>query len=154
MRLEAAKQNFAQSKCIILDALHKLLKKRARKTAVVQADSKVTFHTVMSLVWAQSLCLACQHLIQIGLITKCVKPANQKHWHMPLLLCGIRTRHFALINALIRRPNRPAEGLERLRRRQVTSVNVTIFWLRLDETFQYLNWASVNKRLLVLTRYP
>ena len=45
VRLKAAK-NFAQSKCKILHALRKLRKKRARKTSIVQADSKVTFHTI------------------------------------------------------------------------------------------------------------
>ena len=38
-RLKVVKYNFAQ--CRILYALHQLHKKRARKTAVVQADSSV-----------------------------------------------------------------------------------------------------------------
>ena len=37
-----------KTRCLILKALHKLRKKIARKTSVVQADSKVTFHTVRS----------------------------------------------------------------------------------------------------------
>ena len=45
VRLKAAK-NFAQSKCEILHALRELRKKRARKTSIVQADSKITFHTI------------------------------------------------------------------------------------------------------------
>ena len=78
-RLKAAKKKFAQSKCRILHALHKLRKKRARKTSVVQmqTDSKVTFHTItssISLVTTNKLCLAFQHLIQIGrLITNWVR---------------------------------------------------------------------------------
>ena len=35
MRLKAAKKKFAQSRCTILHALHKLRKKRARKASVV-----------------------------------------------------------------------------------------------------------------------
>ena len=46
VRLKVAKEKFAQSECIILHALHKLCKKRARKTSIVQADSKVTFLTI------------------------------------------------------------------------------------------------------------
>ena len=42
---ESGKKKFAQSECIRLHALHKLRKKRARKTFIVQADFKVTFHT-------------------------------------------------------------------------------------------------------------
>ena len=57
--------------------LHKLRKKRARKTSVAQTDySKITFHTItisVSLVTSYESCLACQHLIQIGLITNCVR---------------------------------------------------------------------------------
>ena len=45
MRLKAAKKKFAQSKCIILHSLHKLHKKRARKTFIVQDDFKVKFHS-------------------------------------------------------------------------------------------------------------
>ena len=42
-------KKIAQSKCRILHALHKLRKKRARKTSVAQTDySKVTFHTITS----------------------------------------------------------------------------------------------------------
>ena len=55
------------------DSTRKLRKKRARKTSVAQTDlSKVTFHTItssVSLVTSCQLCLAFQHLIQIGLIT-------------------------------------------------------------------------------------
>ena len=42
------KKKFAQSKCRILHALHKLRKKRLIKTSIVQAHSKVTFHTITS----------------------------------------------------------------------------------------------------------
>ena len=70
-------KKIAQSKCRILHALHKLRKKRARKTSVAQTDyTKVTFHTItssVSLVTSYESCLACQHLIQIGLITNCVR---------------------------------------------------------------------------------
>ena len=45
MTFKAAK-NFAQSKCRIPHALRKLRKKRARKASIVQADSKITFHTI------------------------------------------------------------------------------------------------------------
>ena len=38
------------SKCRLLHALHKLRKKRARKTSVVQSDSTVTLHTITSLI--------------------------------------------------------------------------------------------------------
>ena len=75
--LKAAKIRFAQSKFRILHALHNLRYKReSRKTSVVQADSKVTFHTItssFSLVTSYESCLACQHLIQIELITNCVR---------------------------------------------------------------------------------
>ena len=43
-RLKVAKIKFAQ--CRILHALHKLRRKRARKTTVVQADSSVTLITL------------------------------------------------------------------------------------------------------------
>ena len=41
-------QKSAQSKCRILLAVHKLRKKKARKASVVQADSKVAFHIIMT----------------------------------------------------------------------------------------------------------
>ena len=47
VRLKAAKK-IAWSKCRILHALHKLHKKKTRKTSVVQANTKVTFHTITS----------------------------------------------------------------------------------------------------------
>ena len=75
--LKAAKIRFAQAKFRILHALHNLRYKReSRKTSVVQADSKVTFHTItssFSLVTSYESCLACQHLIQIELTTNCVR---------------------------------------------------------------------------------
>ena len=76
VRLGAAKKIFAQSKCMILHVLHKLRKKRARNTSVVQADPEVTFHTItssVSLVMSYQSCWACQHLIKIRLITSCIK---------------------------------------------------------------------------------
>ena len=45
---QSGKTKFAQWKCRILHALHKLRKMRARKTSVVQADSQVTFRTITS----------------------------------------------------------------------------------------------------------
>ena len=48
MILRASENIIAQSKCRILHALHELRKKRARKTSVLQADSKVAFHTITS----------------------------------------------------------------------------------------------------------
>ena len=45
---QGGKKKIAQSKCRIPHALHKLRKKRARKTSIAQADSKVTFHTITS----------------------------------------------------------------------------------------------------------
>ena len=50
---------------MILHALHKLHKKRARNTSVVQADSKVTFHTITSSV---SLVMS-ELLVVLGLST-------------------------------------------------------------------------------------
>ena len=47
VRLKGAKKN-ARSKYRILYALHKLHKKKTRKTSVVQANTKVTFHTITS----------------------------------------------------------------------------------------------------------
>ena len=47
------KKKIAPSMCRILHTLSmqaKLLKKRARKTSIIQADFKVTFHTVTSLI--------------------------------------------------------------------------------------------------------
>ena len=76
VRLKAEKK-IPQSKCRILHALHKLRKKRARKTSVAQTDySNVPFtlsRAQVSLVTSYESCLACQHLIQIGLITNCVR---------------------------------------------------------------------------------
>ena len=60
-------------------ALHKLLKKRARKSSVFQADSKVRFHTITS---------------SISLVTNYQyhelrnKLANQKSRYKSLRLCG------------------------------------------------------------------
>ena len=69
-------------------ALHKLLKKRARKTSVVQADSKVRFHTITSSI---SLVTSYQyHELRNKL-------ANQKSRYMSLRLCGIRTRYCLLV---------------------------------------------------------
>ena len=45
---QSGEKKISQSKCRILHALHKLCKKRARKTYVVLADSKVTFHAITS----------------------------------------------------------------------------------------------------------
>ena len=47
-------KKIAQSKCRILHALHKLHKKRARKSCVVQTDCKVTFQTTSSISVATS----------------------------------------------------------------------------------------------------
>ena len=47
VRLKAAKK-IARSKYRILHALHKLHKKKTRKTSVVQANTKVAFHTITS----------------------------------------------------------------------------------------------------------
>ena len=60
-------------------ALHKLLKKRARKSSVFQADSKVRFHTITN---------------SISLVTNYQyhelrnKLANQKSRYKSLRLCG------------------------------------------------------------------
>ena len=43
---QSGQKKNAQSKSRIFHALLKLRKKRARKTSVVLADSKVTFHTI------------------------------------------------------------------------------------------------------------
>ena len=45
---KSGETKFAQWKCRIHHALHKLRKKIARKTSVVQADSKAAFHTIKS----------------------------------------------------------------------------------------------------------
>ena len=52
------------SKRQILHALHKLRKQRARKTSIVQADSKVTFHTIIS-----SIVSCYELLVAFGLST-------------------------------------------------------------------------------------
>ena len=72
------KKTFAQSKCGLLHALHKLCKKRARKTFIVQADSKVTFHTITSsdnptVVTSYQLGLASHRLIPFGRIANRVR---------------------------------------------------------------------------------
>ena len=45
---QTGQKKLTQSRFIILHALHKLRKKIARTASVVQADSKVTFHTITS----------------------------------------------------------------------------------------------------------
>ena len=94
-------KKFAQSKCIILHALHKPSKKRTRKTSTVQADSRS--RSTLS----QARSAACHELLVVfGLSTlnsnrthhkPRKKLANQKRRHMSLRLCGTRTRNCALI---------------------------------------------------------
>ena len=107
MILKALKTIIAQSKCRILHALHELRKKRARKTSVLQADSKVAFHTITSSISLFGLStLRTNHKL-------CKKLANRKRRsgrHMSLSL-GTQTRYCALIRNY-------TEGLERQRRRQ------------------------------------
>ena len=72
VRLKAAQKKMLSQ--IVEYSMHCInyAKKRARKTSVVRSSySKVTFHTItssISLVTSYELCLACQHLLQIGLI--------------------------------------------------------------------------------------
>ena len=111
MILKASTNIIAQSKCRILHALHELRKKRARKTSVLQADSKVAFHTITN-----SICL-------FGLSTVrtnhklCKKLANRKHrsGRQVSLSLGTRTRYCALIR---HSQTLYTEGVERQRSRQ------------------------------------
>ena len=111
MILKASTNIIAQSKCRILHALHELRKKRARKTSVLQADSKVAFHTITSSISLFGLStLRTNHKL-------CKKLANRKRRsgrHMSLSL-GIRTRYCALI---CHSQTLYTENLERQRRRQ------------------------------------
>ena len=65
MRFQAAK-NFAQSKCRIPHALRKLRKKRARKASIVQADSKVTFHTITKILKNDKIILLSEPISTTG----------------------------------------------------------------------------------------
>ena len=67
------------------------LREKGRKTSVVQADSKTTFHAIMSsFSLAMSQARPVNTLFQIRLKTNCVKKlAIQKHQHMWLQLCEI-----------------------------------------------------------------
>ena len=111
-------RKIAQSKCRILHPLHKLRKKRARKTSVAQTDlSKVTFHTItssVSLVTRCQLCLAFQHLIQIGLIT------NSQSKTPTYVLATLRDSNMILCT---NSQTLYTEGLERLRLRQRSKVS-------------------------------
>ena len=63
-------------------------KKRARKTSIVQADSRVKFHTIISSI----------HLLSRATNHKQRKKlATQKQRHMSLRLCRIRTLYCVLI---------------------------------------------------------
>ena len=101
MRDSGWQKKFAQSKCRILHALHKLRKRRARKTSIAQADSKVTFHTITSSIRRLSRAIVVFGLSTLnsnGTNPKTRKKlANQKRRHMSLRLCGVRTRYCALI---------------------------------------------------------
>ena len=101
------KKKFARSKCRILHALHKLRKKRTRKTSVVQADwlrSHFTLSQAQSLL-SQTI-LYIYILVVFGLSTlnsnltnhklQCKKIANKKCQHMSLQPWGIQTRYWAL----------------------------------------------------------
>ena len=96
---QSGKIKFAQ--CRILHALHKLCKKRARKTTVVQADSSVTLIVLSKAqspfsraiyIFIYQSCLVCQHLIQIRLITlNCVKNYSIINAHICPCDYGIQT---------------------------------------------------------------
>ena len=62
VRLSAAKMRFARSKFRMFHALHidPWTRKKIRKTSIVQANSKVTFHIISR---AYESCPACQHFI-------------------------------------------------------------------------------------------
>ena len=94
------------SKCRLLHALHKLRKKRARKTSVVQSDSTVTLHTITSLISLVANYIYI--LVVFGLSTLnsnwttqklCKKLANQKRQHMSLQPCGIQTWYILRTNS-------------------------------------------------------
>ena len=70
-----AKIRLVQSKFRILHALHNLYsREKGRKTSVVQADSKATFHTIVSsFSLAMSQFRPVNTLFQIRLLTNCVK---------------------------------------------------------------------------------
>ena len=99
-------KDFAQSKCRILHALRKPRRKRARKSSIVQADSRS--RSTLSQVRSDT----CHELLVVfGLSTlnsnqtnnkPHKKLANQKRRHMSLRLCGIRTRYCALIRTKLR----------------------------------------------------
>ena len=84
--------------------------------------------------------VACQHLIQIGLITK--TPTNVFN----LRLCGIRTRYGALLNS----QTLYTETLERLRRRQHFTrshfLSFTIF-CRTEFYFSPFSWKVIHRDL-------
>ena len=102
------KKKFARSKCSwILHALHKLRKKRTRKTSVVQADwlrSHFTLSQAQSFLSQTTLYIYI--LVVFGLSTlnsnltnhklQCKKIANKKCQHMSLQPWGIQTRYWAL----------------------------------------------------------
>ena len=119
-------KKFARSKCRLLHALHKLRKKRARKTSVVQSDSTVTLHTITSLISLVANYIYI--LVVFGLSTLnsnwttqklCKKLANQKRQHMSLRPCGIQTWYILRTNIIRRRSTYIEVGLKRLQRRQV-----------------------------------
>ena len=62
VRLSAAKMRFSRSKFRMFHALHidPWTRKKIRKTSIVQANSKVTFHIISR---AYESCPACQHFI-------------------------------------------------------------------------------------------
>ena len=110
MILKASKNVIAQSKCRILHALHELRKKRAKKTSVLQADSKVTFHTITSSISLFGLStLRTNHKL-------CKKKlANGKRRSTYVLVTRDSKRYCALIR---HSQTLYTEGLEHQRRRQ------------------------------------
>ena len=140
MILKASKNIIAQSKCRILHALHELRKKRARKTSVLQADSKVTFHTITS-----SICLFGLSTLRTNHKLCKKKLANRKRRSTYVLVTRDSNRYCALIR---HSQTLYTEGLEHQRRRQSHKIFMS-FRKRREILFRLETQTLITKKVLL-----
>ena len=140
MILKASKNIIAQSKCRVFHALHELRKKRARKTSVLQADSKVTFHTITSSISLFGLStLRTNHKL-------CIKKlANRKRRSTYVLVTRDSKRYCALIR---HSQTLYTEGLEHQRRRQ-SHKRFMSFRKRREILFRLETQTLITKKVLL-----